>query len=118
MAIGAGVFMFFGIREIYKEQYQMEVDPLVIVNNFIIFWFLFDLMIRYFMQQMPVMNIKPLMIVPIKQKTIIHFLLGKTTISFFNFLPVFIFIPFCIVLLAHGYSPINVICWFISVMAI
>jgi hypothetical protein len=118
IAIGAGVLMFFGIKEIYLEEYKIDVDPMVIVNNFIIFWFLIDLMIRYFMQQMPVMNIKPLMIIPIKQKKIIHFLLGKTSVSFFNILPIFIFIPYCIVLLVQGYAPINVICWFISVMAI
>lgn len=118
MAVLIGSGMFFLIKEIYSDEYNMEVDPLVIVNNFIIFWFLLDLMIRYFMQQMPVMNIKPLMTIPVKQKTIIHFLLGKTAISFFNILPLFIFIPFSIVLLAHGYSVLNVIAWFISVMAI
>ena len=38
------------------------------------------------MQQLPVMNVKPLMTIPIKRNTVIHYLLGKTTLSFFNFL--------------------------------
>ncbi|MBC8755312.1 hypothetical protein H2O64_11545 [Kordia sp. YSTF-M3] len=113
IALFAGIFLFFGIEEMFPNE-----DPMVIVNNFIIFWFLIDLVIRYFMQQMPVMNIKPLMIIPIKKGTIIHFLLGKTIISFFNIIPLLIFIPYSIVLLAQGYAPLHVIAWFISVMAI
>jgi hypothetical protein len=113
IALFAGIFLFFGIEEMVPNE-----DPMVVVNNFIIFWFLLDLVIRYFMQQMPVMNIKPLMIIPIKKGTIIHFLLGKTIISFFNIIPLLIFIPYSIVLLAQGYAPLHVIAWFFSVMAI
>lgn len=118
---GAALIMGTGLFFIIKKTIP-GVDPFILVNNFIIFWFLLDLMIRYFMQQMPVMNIKPLMIIPIKKKTIIHFLLGKTSISFFNIIPLFIFIPFSIVLLIqdsqYEYSGLNVFAWFISVVAI
>ncbi|EDP96981.1 DUF5687 family protein [Kordia algicida OT-1] len=112
-AILLGAFLFKILSEFFPEQ-----DPITTANNYLIFWFLFDLVFRYFMQQMPVMNVKPLMIIPIKQKTIIHFLLGKTMVSFFNFLPLFIFIPFSIVLLVQGYSPVNVILWFLAIVAI
>lgn len=114
---GMAIFLGTGIYFIIKKALPGQ-DPMVIVNNFLIFWFMLDLIIRYFMQQMPVMNIKPLMVVPIKQKTIIHFLLGKTMISFFNFIPLFIFLPYSIVLLFHGYAPLHVIFWFLSVLAI
>ena len=113
IAILLGGGMFF----IFKKTIP-DIDPIVTVNNFIVYWMLFELMIRYFMQQLPVMNIKPLMIIPIKRSTVIHYLLGKTTISFFNFISLFIFLPFSIVLLAKGYSPINVIFWFVSLMCI
>jgi len=113
MAIIAGMGLFLGIRKMIPG-----IDPMLVVNSFIIFWFMADLMIRYFMQQMPVMNIKPLMIIPIKQKTIIHFLLGKTIISFFNLLPLLVFIPYCVTLLIHGYEPVNVIFWLLSVTVI
>lgn len=114
---GAALVLGTGLYFILKKTIP-GVDPMTIVNNFIIFWFLLDLVIRYFMQQMPVMNIKPLMIIPIKKEKIIHFLLGKTTVSFFNILPLFIFIPYSIVLLVHGYPVLNVIAWFIAIVAI
>lgn len=111
----AALFLGTGLFFILKKA-MPESDPIVIVNNFIIFWFLFDLVLRFFMQQLPVMNIKPLMTVPIKKKSIIHYLLGKTTISFFNFLPLFIFLPFSIVLLIKDYPPLHVIPWFLAIL--
>ncbi|MEM6718277.1 MAG: DUF5687 family protein [Bacteroidota bacterium] len=120
MAIIAGLALFFGIKKYLKSLGLPEdaIDPHVIVNSFIIFWFMADLMIRYFMQQMPVMNIKPLMTIPIKQKTVIHFLLGKTVVSFFNLLPLLVFIPYCVILLGQGYAPLNVIFWLLSIIVI
>ncbi|MEM6685996.1 MAG: DUF5687 family protein, partial [Bacteroidota bacterium] len=114
MAVSAGLLLFFGIKKILPP----GADPMIVVHRFIIFWFLADLMLRYFMQQMPVMNIKPLMIIPIKQKTVIHFLLGKTIISFFNLLPLLVFIPYCVTLLTQGYSPVQVIFWLLSIIVI
>lgn len=110
-AIMLGIGMFFIIKEAFPD-----TDPIVIVNNFIILWFLFDMVLRFFMQQLPVMNVKPLMVVPIKRNTIIHYLLGKTSVSFFNFIPLFIFLPFSIVLLVKGYPFLNVLCWFLSIV--
>ena len=111
LLFGGGVFFI-------AKKAIPEVDPIETINKFLIFWFLFDLLFRYFMQQLPVMNVKPLMVIPIKRSTVIHYLLGKTSISFFNILPLFIFIPFSIVLLFHGYAVLNVLGWFVSVVAI
>lgn len=111
IAIFMGGAMFFILRKTMPE-----IDPIITVNNFLIYWVLANLAIRFFMQQLPVMNIKPLMIVPIKRNVVIHYLLGKTAISFFNFISLFIFLPFCIVLLAQDYPVLNVISWFLSIM--
>jgi len=113
MAVFMGGIMFFALRKTMPE-----IDPLVTVNNFLIYWVLFDLVIRFFMQQLPVMNIKPLMIIPVKRSKVIHYLLGKTMLSFFNFLPLFLFLPFSVVLITQDYNLVNVICWFISIMSI
>ena len=65
LMLGAG--MFFILKKTFPE-----IDPLVMVNNYLVYWILFELMLRYFMQQLPVMNIKPLMIIPIKRNSVIH----------------------------------------------
>lgn len=114
---GIALFMGVGMFFIAKKMLP-EIDPIVTINNFLIYWFLFEILIRYFMQQLPVMNVKPLMVIPIKRDTVIHYLLGKTTLSFFNFLSLFLFLPFSIVLLVKGYPVVNVICWFFSIILI
>lgn len=113
IAILLGGSSFFILKKSFPD-----IDPIVSVNNFLVYWVLFELMIRFFMQQLPVLNIKPLMIIPIKRSTVIHYLLGKTTISFFNFISLFLFLPFSIVLLVKGYPILNVIFWFLSLMCI
>lgn len=109
--IGAGVAVFF----ILKEKFHLE--PLSVINKFMIYYLVMDLLMRYFLQKMPVMNIRPLLALPIKRNTIVHFTLGKTALSFFNWLHALFFIPFSVVLMMNGYSVLNVILWHIGIMA-
>ena len=107
----AGVVVFF----LLKEEFHLE--PLATVNKYLIYYLFGDLVIRYFFQKMPVTNIKPLLNLPIKRDTIVHFSLGKTSISFFNMLHAFFFIPFTVVLLMNGYG-FQVILWHLGIMAL
>ncbi len=111
MFLGLG----FGLYPILKEQFP-DSDPLVIVNGFLFFWFLADLMLRFFLQKLPVMNIKPLLTLPIKKNKIIHYILGKSIVSFFNFLPLFAVIPFSIILFINNYSASTVISWMFTMI--
>ncbi|VAV86342.1 FIG00651924: hypothetical protein, partial [hydrothermal vent metagenome] len=69
IAIFMGGLMFFILKKTMPD-----IDPIVTVNNFLVYWVLGNLAIRFFMQQLPVMNIKPLMIIPIKRNVVIHYL--------------------------------------------
>jgi len=109
MFLGLG----FGLYPILKEQFPNQ-DPLLIVNSFLFYWFLGDLMLRFFMQKLPVMHIKPLLTLPINRNKIIHYVLGKSVVSFFNFLPLFAIIPFSIILIANDYSTSMVITWMLT----
>lgn len=108
-----GIGAFFILEEVFPNQ-----DPLVVVNNYIVFWILFSLIYRFFIQKMPVMKIKPYMVLPIPRKTIIHYMLGKTGISFFNILPLFFYVPFCVVLLSKAYPALHVIGWFLTMISL
>lgn len=109
--VAAGVAVFFLLKE------EFHIEPLATVNKFLIYYLVADLVIRYFFQKMPVTNIKPLLNLPIKRDTIVHFSLGKTSISFFNILHAFFFIPFTVVLLMNGYG-FQVILWHLGIMAL
>lgn len=108
-AAGVGVFFLF------KD--DMHLDPLATVNKFLIYYLFVDLVIRYFFQKMPITNIRPLLTLPIKRNTIVHFSLAKTAISFFNVLHIFFFLPFTVVLYTHGYG-FQVIFWHFGIAAL
>ncbi len=113
------VFLMLGIA-IYPllKKTMPEKDPLVVVNSFLILYYLADLLIRYFFQKLPTMQVNPLLVLPVSKKKITNYILLKSVVSFFNFLPLFVYLPFSIMLLIHGYNSFSVIAWFISVYAV
>lgn len=111
MFLMAGVGAFYALK-------QMHLDPLQTVNKYLIYYFLMDLGIRLLLQKIPVMNIRPLLALPFTRPTIVHFSIGKTLLSFFNFLHVFSFLPFSIVLLVEGYDVLSVILWHLAMAAL
>jgi hypothetical protein len=122
MALGAlyfiGVFLLLGVGAFFLIREELGTDPLVVVSKFLFYYIIFDLVVRLFLQKIPVMNIKPLLYLPINKSTIVNFALGKSIISFFNFIHWFFFLPFTIVLLIEGYDVLGVICWYVGMMSL
>ena len=110
-------FLIIGIGGyfILKEQFP-DQDPLFLVNGFLLYFIIGDLIFRYIMQKLPVMNIKPLLLLPIPKNTIVHFILVKSSFSFFNIFSLFFFIPFSVVLIKEGYGTSGVLGWLFSMI--
>lgn len=106
-----GVAAYFGLKE---EGFA----PLLTVNQYLIYWWAIDLLIRFFFQKTPVMRVRPLLSLPISKKKLTHYLLGKSAVSFFNFYPLLFFVPFSITLIINGYSITGVLAWHFSLMAL
>ena len=105
-----GTAVFFILKD---EGYE----PLETINKYIIYYVAIDLVIRYFLQKMPVMNIRPLLTLNIKKSTIVHFSLGKTALSFFNWTHAFFFLPFTVVLLYKGYG-YHAVLWHVAMFSL
>jgi hypothetical protein len=112
MFLSLGILAFYGIKKATGQ------DPLVFVNKFFIYYTITDLLIRLFFQKIPIINIRPLITLPIKRSTIINFAIGKTMLSFFNFVQALFFVPFCVILIKEGYSPVNSILWLLGMWAL
>ncbi len=104
LALGVGLYPI--LKKLFPES-----DPLIILNGFLFYWFLGDLLMRFFLQKLPVMNIKPLLVLPLKRSKILHYVLGKSGLSFFNFLPLFAIIPFGAILIFEDYNVTTAIVW-------
>ncbi len=107
-----GVGAFFLIEE------KLNLDPLVVINELMVYWIVMDLIFRYALQKMPVINIKPLLILPFNKRKIVSFAFGKTIFSFFNIIHAFFFIPFSVVLVQQDYPIANVLLWNIGLIAL
>ena len=101
-----GGTLYFILRELEPTQ-----NPMWVLNQFLIYWILAELFFRYFMQKLPVMNIKPLLINNIPKSRILHYILGRSIFSGFNLFTLVTFVPFSIVLLVKGYPATNVLVW-------
>jgi len=110
------IFLFFGIGlfPIIKEHFP-EADPLLFVNNYVLVWLLAELAYRFLLQTLPVLDIRPLMVLPISKRKLVNFVLIKSLFSFFNFLPLLIIIPFGIFnMYKQSHPDLSIIAWMIA----
>ena len=105
----------FGLLPILKKIYP-EQDPFIVANGLMFFWIMIELMMRFFLQKLPVMSVKPLLTLPIKRSTVVNYVLGKSALNFFNFLPLFAIIPFSLMLLRDGYETPMVLTWMFTMI--
>ena len=114
------VFLILGIglypllRELFPER-----EPLEVVNQLLLTWFALELVVRFMLQTLPVMTIKPLLSAPIKKRKVVNYVLIKSLFSFFNFLPLLVILPFGIFVMKESELPFyNILGWMIAVYAL
>ena len=107
--LGLGAGAYFLLEE-------MGMEPFPVVNNLMIYYVLTDLLMRFFFQKTPVMNIRPLLTLNLKKKSIVGYSLGKTLFSFFNWIHWFLLFPFSIVLITEGFDVLGVVGWFFGIV--
>ena len=109
LLIGVAVYPF--LNDKFPDQ-----NPFLTVNSFLFYWLLGDLVLRFFMQKLPVMSVKPLLTLPVKRSQIVNYVLRKSVFSFFNALPLFAIIPFGITLIVNDYPTASVLFWMLALV--
>ena len=107
----------FALYAILTELFP-DTDPFVKLNGFIFYWILFDLLIRFFFQKLPVMSVKPLLVLPVKRGKAVHYVLRKSSLHFLNILPLFAIIPFSVILIGKGQPWIQVVVWVVLMLVV
>ena len=111
--VGAPFLLYFFVKK------EMLADPLLIFCKYFIYYWAFDLLIRYFLQQMPTQNIKPFLTLGITKKKLVNYTLIKVLVNFFNWGNLLFLIPFAGLLIYDGsYSVIHVILFTMGIFAI
>lgn len=99
------------------DQFFLGRNVLEIAMGFILYYFLIDIFARYFFQKFPTLLVKPYLLLPIPRKRIASYLVNRSLLSFFNFIPIFLILPFFfMVVLPHYSVTICIGFWLVTVM--
>ncbi len=79
-------------------------NPAEIFNGFLLLYFLADLVIRFYMQQVSVFHISSYLHLPISKRALVHYAEMKTVLSIFNLIPFFVVVPFAFIVIGGQYS--------------
>lgn len=95
-----------------------DQDPLVVVNVYLIFWSLGNVLIRYCFQNLPSLSVKPFMTLPVSKKSVVRYILTRNVLDRYNLVSVVLLLPFSVNLLIQGYHPLGVIGWFLALLSL
>ena len=100
-----------------KEEDVMA--PFLDINKQLIYGLVYLVVMRYFIQSLPVLNIKPLLLTPLLKKKIVRYVVLKTVPTYFNILPLFFLIPFSISLSQNDdFNALGLIFWNINIVGL
>lgn len=129
--LGMKILMFFGMAYLsaifislpfmlyFFVKKKLLTDPLLLFCQFFIYYWAADLVIRYFLQQMPTQNIKPFLTLGITKKKLVNYTLLKILFNFFNLGNLLFLLPFAVLLIMDGgYSAIHIILFTLGIFAI
>ena len=91
-------------------------EPLVFINGLIGYYFLSELFIRYFAQKTPVISIEPYLPLPISRSFIVKFLLVKSVFHPINLVPIVLFTPFAIQIVAPQLGATEAFIWLAAII--
>lgn len=107
-----GVFLPELLGDIYPDANLLTP----IFMGFLLYYFLADICMRFFLQDLSVLSIQHYLVLPIKKTKIIHFLLRGSVFNFFNLLPLFVIVPFTLKVVAPEYGAVYSVFWLVSLL--
>jgi hypothetical protein len=89
-------------------------DPLQVFNGILLYYFLFDILIRFMMQPLPRINIESFLHLPVRKSSILHYMTGRTILDIFNLIPLCILIPVLCTLVIPESGNLQALSWILS----
>ena len=103
------------LRPILTDVYP-DHDLVALFNGTLLYYFAIDLILRYFMQSLPVIAAQPYFHLPVRKSVIVNYMLAKSKFFILNYLPLLIFIPWAINSIAVQYSPEQALYWVLGLI--
>ncbi|MEM9025040.1 MAG: DUF5687 family protein, partial [Bacteroidota bacterium] len=97
------LLMGFGIYPILRKLFPFE-NPIIIFSSYLFYYLIAEVILRFYMQDVPVLSIRPYLHLPIRKSKLVHFVLVKSMRHVFNLFPLLVFVPFALNGVAPNYS--------------
>ena len=110
------MFMAMPFLLFFFAKEELQTDPLLLFCRFFLYYWAFDLVLRYFIQQMPTQNIKPFLGQNIPKNKLVNYTILKTFFHFFNWGNLLFLIPFAVLLVIDGFSFAGVLMFVIGIL--
>lgn len=112
-ALAIGFFLQKLIKELYPGQ-----DISTVFCGFILYYFSFDILVRFLMQDLPTLSIQPYLIQNIRRSQLIRFLNVRSLFTILNLVPILLFVPFTLTNIAPVHGTLAATGFIISILAL
>jgi len=109
--LGLGLLLPTILSETYPDQ-----NLGLLFNGMLLYYLAVDLIMRYLMQGLPVMAAQPYFHLPVRKSVIVNYMLAKSKLFILNYLPLLIFIPWAVKVVAVDYSPAQALQWLFGII--
>lgn len=99
-------------------QYLKQKDSILFINKVMLYYFGFEFVMRYFLQNLPTLDVQPYLHLPIKRSSIAHHLLTKSLVHVFNCSACLLFTPFTLFVVAPRWGTIAALTWLGTIITV
>lgn len=117
MMVGYTLGLGFGLNAIITNVLNRS-DSFTFLNMLLLYYFVVEFVMRYMIQNVPVLDIQPYLHLPIKRSRIMHFLLVKSLVHVLNFMVLLLFTPFACTVVAGKFGAGGAWSWLLSIWVI
>jgi len=117
MVLGYSLALGFALEGIITNGLKQE-DSFNFINGLLIYYFVFEFMIRYFLQNLPVLDVQPYLHLPLKRSRIVQYLLLKSLTHGLNIIVLVLFSPFAFTTVANRFGAVAGWSWLLSLCLI
>ena len=95
-----------------------NADIIQVFTGFLFYYFTLDLIIRFLNQQLPTLSIQHYITLPIKKRILLHYILIKSVLSFFNIIAILLIVPFFIKVICASKPLSFCLIWIITMVSL
>jgi len=115
--LGCALFLGLSLRYFLPNIFPGQ-DVITVFCGLILYYFLVDILMRFLVQELPVLSVQPYLGQNIRRRQLVRFLNVRSLFHFLNLLPLFIFIPFIVSVIGAAHGPRVAACFAISILAL